>query len=144
MPWALWFVGILLASMWVPVGGYWVASITTVESGGAVKIRPVITERNGQIERYSNLSNVNWYEGRRFQFLVEGAPSGYEGIRVATTTWEPPQHVFAIGPYRVLVWNHKVSVSISPLRSPRDAPPTRSATCCLTSIPPGTSIRCLT
>lgn len=99
------------------VGGYWVANITTVESGGAVKIRPVMTGCNGQIERQPNLSSINWYEGRRFQFLVEGAPSGYGGIRVATTTWGPPQHVFAIGPYRVLVWRHKESVSISPLRS---------------------------
>jgi hypothetical protein len=99
------------------VGGYWVASITTVESGAAVKIRPVMTGRGGQIEREPNLSNINWYGGRRFQFLVEGAPSGYQGIRVGTTTWGPPQHVFAVGPYRVLVWSHKVSVSISPLRS---------------------------
>jgi hypothetical protein len=30
MPWALWFVAILLASMWIPGTGYWVAYFTVI------------------------------------------------------------------------------------------------------------------
>ncbi|MFZ0059342.1 MAG: hypothetical protein WAL35_04775 [Acidimicrobiales bacterium] len=99
------------------IGGYWVASITTVESGGDVAVRPVETGCGGQIERARDLTSSDWYEGKKFQFLVYGAPSGYRGIRGATTTWGSPKHVYVVGRYRVLVWNHEVGVAASSPRS---------------------------
>ena len=93
------------------IGGYWVASITTVESGGDVRCGPW---RPGAAVRSSearDLTSSDWYEGKKFQFLVYGAPSGYRGIRGATTTWGSPKHVYVVGRYRVLVWNHELGVA---------------------------------
>ena len=42
MPWALWFVAILLASMWIPVGGYWVAYFTVIFSFLATNSLPAM------------------------------------------------------------------------------------------------------
>lgn len=91
------------------IGGYWVASITTVETGGAVTVRPVLAGNGGQIERQLKLSSAGWYEGSHFRFLVLGAPIGYGGIREVVTTWGRPEHVEVIGPYRVLVWSHRLA-----------------------------------
>ena len=58
-----------------------------------------------------DLTSSHGYEGKKFQFLVYGAPSGYRGIRAATTTWGSPKHVYVVGRYRVLVWNHELNVA---------------------------------
>jgi hypothetical protein len=91
------------------IGGYWVASIITVETGGAVTVRPVVAGSGGQIERQLNLSSAGWYEGSHFRFLVFAPPIGNGSIREAITAWGRPEHVEVIGPYRVLVWSHRLT-----------------------------------
>jgi hypothetical protein len=94
------------------LGGYWDASITTVQSGGAVVVRPVRQLGDGPVEKAA-LSRSDWYKGNEFQFVVYGAPSGYAGLRGPSTPWGRPEHVFVVGPYRVLVWGHDVGLARS-------------------------------
>ncbi len=95
------------------IGGYWVASISTVESDGKVTVRPVLGSTDGGIER-AVLASASWYEDRRFQFLVEGAPPGYVGVRESPKAWGVPEHTYVVGRYRVLVWSHELSVPSAP------------------------------
>jgi len=70
------------------VGGYWTASITTVESRGAITVRPVWADPDGKLGRYMKLSTATWYSGQHFQFLVYSTPT-YQGVDTvsATQTW---------------------------------------------------------
>jgi len=100
------------------IGGYWVASISTVESDGEVTVRPVLGSRDGGIER-AVLASASWYENRRFQFLVEGAPPGYVGVVKSPEAWGVPEHTYVVGRYRVLVWSHELSVPSVPMATGR-------------------------
>jgi hypothetical protein len=93
------------------VGGYWAASITTVESRGAVTVRPVWADPDGKLGRYMKLSSANWYAGQQFQFLVYETPI-YQGVdsASATKTWGPPSHTYVVAGYHILVWSVGISV----------------------------------
>jgi len=91
------------------IGSYWVASITTVESGGEVTVRPVLNSDGDQVER-AVLASASWYAGKHFQFLIEGAPTGYIGVQRVPATWGRPAHLYVVGLYRILVWSHELSV----------------------------------
>jgi hypothetical protein len=97
------------------VGGYWAASITTVESKGATTVRPVLADPEGKLGRYMKLSSANWYAGQHFQFLVYETPV-YQGVDSvsATKTWGPPAHTYVVGGYHVLVWSSTFSVAPFP------------------------------
>ena len=101
------------------VGGYWAASITTVESRGAVTVRPVLADPDGKLGRYMKLSSANWYAGQQFQFLVYETPV-YQGVdsASATKTWGPPAHTYVVGGYHVLVWSN--TFSVAPFPPPQD------------------------
>jgi hypothetical protein len=87
------------------VGDYWSASITTVESGGAVVVRPVWTDGAGTLTRERYESAASWYAGQRFQFLVYQVPTdGGVDLATATRTWGRPERTYVVGRYRVLVW----------------------------------------
>jgi len=95
------------------VGGYWAASITTVESREAITVRPVWTVRDGKLGRETYESSASWYAGQHFQFLVYQTPA-YQGVDSvsATRTWGHPAHTYVVGNYRVLVWS--VSFNVAP------------------------------
>ena len=101
------------------VGGYWAASITTVESKGAVTVRPVLADPDGELGRYMKLSSANWYAGQHFQFLVYETPV-YQGVDSASAvrTWGPPAHTYVVGGYHVLVWSN--TFSVAPFPPPQD------------------------
>ena len=101
------------------VGGYWAASITTVESKGAVTVRPVWANQEGKLGRYMKLSSAGWYAGQQFQFLVYETPV-YQGVdsTSATKTWGPPAHIYVVGGYHVLVWSD--TFSVAPFPPPQD------------------------
>ncbi len=73
------------------LGGYWASSITTVESRGAVTVRPVWEDSDGKLGRYMKLSTATWYAGEHFHFLVYQTPV-YQGVDSvsATRTWGRP------------------------------------------------------
>ena len=101
------------------VGSYWAASITTVESRGAVTVRPVLANQEGKLGRYMKLSSANWYAGQQFQFFVYETPI-YQGVDSvsATKTWGPPAHTYVVGGYHVLVWSS--TFSVAPFPPPQD------------------------
>ncbi len=100
------------------VGGYWAASITTVESRGAVTVRPVWADPDGKLGRYMKLSSAGWYADQHFQFLVYETPV-YQGVDSASAakTWGRPAHTYVVGGYHVLVWSVAFSVAASPSSS---------------------------
>lgn len=96
------------------ISEYWTAAITTVESGGAVDIRPVGIAINGHVRRMVTQSSASWYAGQQFDFYVsDSSPSGTD-FKTAEWTWGTPSHVYVVGSYRVLVWGHPLRVSPSP------------------------------
>ena len=95
------------------IGDYWSASITTVATRGSVMLRPVITNPGGQIVRYQRQSTSNWYVDQTFAFLVYDTARPWGGVdsNTAAATFGPISHTYPVGSYRVLVWNHPLSVS---------------------------------
>jgi hypothetical protein len=93
------------------VGGYWAASVTTVESRGAITVRPVWSNQDGKLGRYMKLSSASWYANQRFQFLVYQSPA-YQGVDAvaAAKTWGAPAHSYVVSSYHVLVWSSAFSV----------------------------------
>lgn len=94
------------------LGGYWTASITTVLSDDKIQVRPVISGPSGVIERYARQSLDTWYTGPGAQFLVYNANVDIDQITPATarSTFGPTSHVYVVGPYRVLVYPHRIHV----------------------------------
>ncbi len=94
------------------LGGYWSASITTVLSDDAIRVRPVITGPTGSIERYARQSLDSWYVSPATNFLVYNADVNIDAITRASAraTFGPARHVYAVGPWRVLVYAHTIHV----------------------------------
>jgi hypothetical protein len=92
------------------IGDYWSSAIVTVESHGQVVVRPVIAVQ-GHISRYLRQSDSAWYD-RRFQFLVfnSKAPWGEVNDITAIFSFGYPAHIDRVGPYRIWLWSHPVSV----------------------------------
>lgn len=89
------------------VGAYWSASVTTVQSGGAVEVRPVVlSSSTGRLVRYDRNSAADWYE-KGFRFLVFDLTAPWGGV-----SWQAAVHSFGVpsqaytvaGTYRVMVW----------------------------------------
>ncbi len=96
----------------VGIGDYWSASITTVATGGVVTVRPVIATAAGRVERYERQSAVTWYKNQPFEFLVFNTARPWGGVDAssASSTFGPVARTYAVGPYRVLVWQHPLFV----------------------------------
>ena len=77
------------------VGDFWAASLTTVESDGAVAVRPVVPGPDGTLEAYNKGDDPGWFAGRSFQFVVypdttaPGSPTQVSW-RTVTATWGRP------------------------------------------------------
>ncbi|MGH9057578.1 MAG: hypothetical protein ACRDYY_17220 [Acidimicrobiales bacterium] len=97
------------------VGAYWDATITTVESGDQVQVRPVIADPGGRLVRYTRESTADWYTGRPFQFLVFEPDAIWNGVDLdaAVRTFGRPARTFHVGGYEILVWSQPVEISPS-------------------------------
>ena len=93
------------------LGDYWSASIVTVESAGAVVVRPVVDAPNGKVFRYSRNNDAAWYAGHRFQFVVEEQGLGLVQPADVRATFGPWSSSFTSGPYTVFAFSHPISVS---------------------------------
>jgi hypothetical protein len=89
-------------------GPYWVAGITTVTSGGAVVVRP-IQPADDRLQPHPGFASTRWFDDDRHPFrfvILQPADDGGVDEGRAATTFGPPQTEQAVGPYRVLVWDH--------------------------------------
>lgn len=98
------------------IGDYWSASIVTVESKGAVVVRPVTGLPAGRIVAYTRNSSSTWYEGKTFQFLVYNPALPFGGVdeQSASATFGPPSEKTAVDGYLVLRWPHPLSAPVPP------------------------------
>ena len=114
-------LGAFLAShgLHVGVGDYWSSSLVTVETDGAVAVRPVETRSIDQIIRFDRQSSVDWYRGQRFQFLVYDTSQPWHGVNSASAiaTFGRPTASYSFGTYRVLTWRAGISVNPGPANS---------------------------
>jgi hypothetical protein len=94
------------------IGDYWSASVTTVATGQSVTVRPVIADATDRIVSYDRQSSTLWYTGESFQFLVYDTAHLWGNVNLvsASKTFGPTARTYVVGTYRVLVWNHPVSV----------------------------------
>ncbi len=97
-------------------GDFWVASLTSVESGNAVTIRPVVPDRGGTLEAYNKGDDPGWFAGHPFQFVVYPATSAPDSptqvsLRTASATWGRPSATYDVAGYVVLVWPHPLLVT---------------------------------
>ncbi|HWG15229.1 MAG TPA: hypothetical protein VG268_18325, partial [Streptosporangiaceae bacterium] len=97
------------------LGGYWEASIVTVNSGGRVKVRAL-----GQYSLAADLweARESWFDPRahRATFIVLDSQPGFLNY------WEPaalvrryfgvPSRTYHFAPYTVLVWDTNLLVSV--------------------------------
>jgi len=86
-----------------------------VLSDNAIRVRPVITGPTGSIERYARQSLDLWYESPSTNFLVYNANVNVDAITRASArhTFGPAKEVYAVGPYRVLVYGHPIHVGVN-------------------------------
>jgi hypothetical protein len=102
-----------------------------VATAGVVTVRPVITTPTGKVVRYQRQSALTWYENQSFEFLVFNSAKPWGGVNstTATATFGPVARTYAVGPYRVLLWPHPLSVSgrgFAPVPVPAKAHPRSS------------------
>ncbi|MHB1782676.1 MAG: hypothetical protein ACYCTE_08300 [Acidimicrobiales bacterium] len=94
------------------IGGYWSASIVTVETRGVVRVRPVTALPGGRVVAYTRNSESTWYDGHSFDFLVfnPALDFGDVDLKTATATFGRPTSVTPVNGYLVLSWNHPVTL----------------------------------
>jgi hypothetical protein len=98
------------------VGDFWVASLTTVESGNAVSIRPIVPGPDLKLEAYNKGDDPGWFAGHSFQFVVypsttAASSSTQVSLRTASATWGRPSTTYDVAGYIVLEWPDSVTVT---------------------------------
>ncbi len=90
------------------VGGYWLSSIVTVESDGAVTVRALLP---GALQPDLWESKLDWYDPASYRptFLVTDRQPGFfnywEPNPAALAAYGPPARTYHVGPYAVFVWD---------------------------------------
>ena len=93
------------------LGGYWLSSIITVETGGQVKVRALM---QFTMQRDLWESAYAWYtpRGQYANFIVfENLPGFYyhwEPRALVHTYFGDPAHTYNIGPWTVMEWNRNL------------------------------------
>jgi hypothetical protein len=79
-----------------------------------VTVRPVSGDPEERVVRYQRQSSAAWYAGQSFKFLLydTGIPGSFDAV-TASLTFGAPLHTYTIGNYKVLVWDHPISVSVN-------------------------------
>jgi hypothetical protein len=90
------------------IGDYWSSSIVTVDSAGAVAVRPVQLGPHDALVRYDKQSSAAWYRDASFRFFVSDTANPWQGVTsaAAVRAFGAPARVYDVGTYRVLVWTH--------------------------------------
>jgi hypothetical protein len=93
------------------LAAYWQAGSVTLDTGGAVKVSGVDIGRHGKLGPYYWESKSSDYAHmRRVEFVVAGGPKSAAPVAgldaAAIRTFGPPAHVYHVGQYTVLTWQH--------------------------------------
>jgi hypothetical protein len=89
------------------ISGYWLSSIVTVGSDGAVTVRAV----QPSLRPYLWEAKGSWYDpgSQRATFLVTDSQAGFfnhwQPSASVLAAFGPPVRTYHVGPYTVLVWN---------------------------------------
>lgn len=91
------------------LGGYWNANNITVDSGGAVQVRPLNTEPQG-IVQYVWDSDSTWYDPAKHyaDFIVFGLGAGssvYARPQQAIAQFGPPVRTVQLPGEEIMIWN---------------------------------------
>jgi hypothetical protein len=97
------------------LGGYWEASIVTVNSGGRVKIRAL-----GQYSLAADLweAKASWFDPRahRATFIVLDSQPGFlnywEPVALVRRYFGVPSRTYRFSPYTVMVWDTNLLASV--------------------------------
>ncbi|HTW06743.1 MAG TPA: hypothetical protein VME46_04485 [Acidimicrobiales bacterium] len=89
---------------------YWTAAIVTVDSDDRVSVRPVSAVRGKIYPTLKDNSDVNWYQGARFTYLVYSPRAVFDGVRKRTAerTWGRPARIYHVAGYLVMIWHHSL------------------------------------
>jgi hypothetical protein len=93
------------------VGGYWLSSVVTVGSDGAVTVRAVYP---GNLKPDLWEAKASWFDPatQRATFLVTSSKPGFfnhwEPSQAALAAYGPPARTYHVGPYTVYVWNRNL------------------------------------
>ena len=99
------------------IGGYWLSSVVTVGSDGAVVVRAVAPDR---LEPNMWESKSSWYDPatQRATFLVTDSGSGFfnhwQPNAAALAALGQPARIYQVGPYTIYVWNKNLLAQVSP------------------------------
>jgi hypothetical protein len=94
------------------VGDYWAASVVSVQSEGAIQIRPVVANLQKIIVPDGRQATASWYERKHFQFLVyQNDPYGRVDAVTVAGTFGTPETTWVVGTYHVAIWTHPITVS---------------------------------
>lgn len=98
------------------VATYPIASLVTVDSSLGVALRPVIASGDGVVTTFGRQEDDSWYSGRRFDFLVYDTSVPWHDVneKSAVQSFGRVDRVFAVGPYRVLVFAKRFRVPSNP------------------------------
>lgn len=108
-PWSAWLIEHNLHS---GLGSYWQASSITVETGGKVQVRPILS--NGkQVNGYAWESDTRWYQVDQLgdvRFVVYDTTDRQFGIDRDTmeSVFGPPQETVSFGKVDIMVWDHNL------------------------------------
>ena len=96
------------------LGGYWQSSIVTVDTGGQVKVRALVTST---MRPYLWLAKPAWYDpaAQRANFIVLDSTPGYlywEPRAVIAKYFGRPAREYNVGPFTVMVWDKNLLASI--------------------------------
>ncbi len=98
------------------LGGYWEASIVTVDSGGRVKVR-ALAQPSLVADMWE--AKGSWYDPRahRATFIVLDSQPGFlnywEPVALVRRDFGVPSRTYQFAPYTVLVWDKNLLTSIS-------------------------------
>jgi hypothetical protein len=96
------------------VGGYWLASIVTVDSDGSVTVRALLP---GRLQPDLWESKPSWYDSASYHptFLVTDRQPGFfhywQPNPAALAAYGPPARTYHVGPYTVYVWDKNLLLS---------------------------------
>jgi hypothetical protein len=90
-----------------------------VDSGGALELRPVVADLQGELSPDGRQASLSWYTRQQFEFVVyERAPYGRVDEATVHHTFGAPLTSRVVGRYTVDTYGHPLVVTAPPFPKP--------------------------